>query len=210
MGGKCRPGAWLVQGSPRPCAPLNVQCPSSPATSTPHPSCIAVCDGSVIDPRQTINCNANANAAGFHQAYRGPRAELPDWVLREPEALFEHFRDLLDPPPPSPPPTRSQTRPQPPRTDPEKRRAGGRADMGRAEGRPPWTGVPPSRPRRVATPLGDGGGAGAGRRRQTRQRRYRSPRRPPTSPSLPPHPLPCTPTLRYAHAWMHRLRLRRS
>ena len=60
MGGKCRPGAWLVQGSPRPCAPLNVQCPASPATSTPHPSCIAVCDGSVIDPRQTINCNANA------------------------------------------------------------------------------------------------------------------------------------------------------
>ena len=60
MGGKCRPGAWLVQGSPRPCAPFNVQCPSSPATSTPHPSCIAVCDGSVIDPRQTINCNANA------------------------------------------------------------------------------------------------------------------------------------------------------
>ena len=63
MGGKCRPGAWLVQGSPRPCAPLNVQCPSSPATSTPHPSCIAVCDGSVIDPRQTINCNANAAKA---------------------------------------------------------------------------------------------------------------------------------------------------
>ena len=67
MGGKCRPGAWLVQGSPRPCAPLNVQCPSSPATSTPHPSCIAVCDGSVIDPRQTINCNANANAMGLQE-----------------------------------------------------------------------------------------------------------------------------------------------
>ena len=35
-GGKRRPGAWFVQGSPRPCAPLDVQCPSSPATSTLH------------------------------------------------------------------------------------------------------------------------------------------------------------------------------
>ncbi|KAI3434647.1 hypothetical protein D9Q98_002712 [Chlorella vulgaris] len=41
---------------------------------------------------------AEHDMAGFSQAYRGPRAELPDWVLREPEALFAHFQALLAPP----------------------------------------------------------------------------------------------------------------
>ena len=45
------------------------------------------------------------DAAGFAEAYRGPRAELPDWVLQEPEAVFAHFQALLDPSPPSTPPT---------------------------------------------------------------------------------------------------------
>ena len=91
MGGKCRPGAWLVQGSPRPCAPLNVQCPSSPATSTPHPSCIAVCDGSVIDPRQTINCNANnANADELQARLRTAldRAKAALAIAKEKQAEY--------------------------------------------------------------------------------------------------------------------------
>ena len=90
MGGKCRPGAWLVQGSPRPCAPLNVQCPSSPATSTPHPSCIAVCDGSVIDPRQTINCNANANAVYFY-VYSWAGMTLPAFLGQEDQTAVARY-----------------------------------------------------------------------------------------------------------------------
>ena len=47
------------------------------------------------------------DAAGFHQAYRGPRAELPEWVLREP--LMPLTRLPLPPRPPSLP-TRNQMR----------------------------------------------------------------------------------------------------
>lgn len=39
------------------------------------------------------------DSAGFAQAYRGPRAELPEWALREPDAIFDHFQALLAPPP---------------------------------------------------------------------------------------------------------------
>ena len=52
-------GGLACPGLAASVCPARVQCPSSPATSTPHPSCIAVCDGSVIDSRQTIHCNAN-------------------------------------------------------------------------------------------------------------------------------------------------------
>ena len=63
--------AGLLQTLPTP------ERPSSPATSTPHPSCIAVCDGSVIDPRQTINCNANPTKRRWQQVTMDLITQLP-------------------------------------------------------------------------------------------------------------------------------------
>lgn len=52
------------------------------------------------------------DSAGFHAAWRGPRPSLPDWVLQNPDSLFEHFQALLSPPPPSnPAPTAAQAPP---------------------------------------------------------------------------------------------------
>ena len=41
---------------------------------------------------------------GFHKAYRGPRSALPSFVLQDPDAVFEHFKGLLAPPPSPPTP----------------------------------------------------------------------------------------------------------
>ena len=38
------------------------------------------------------------DAAGFYQAYRGPRTALPGFVQEHPEAVFTHFSALLAPP----------------------------------------------------------------------------------------------------------------
>ena len=36
-------------------------------------------------------------AAGFYQAWRGPRSELPEFALQDPDSLLEHVRALLSP-----------------------------------------------------------------------------------------------------------------
>ena len=135
------------------------------------------------------------DAAGFHQAYRGPRAELPDWVLREPEALFEHFRDLLDTPPPSPPPTRTQTCPQPPRTDPQEMRAGGQGRHGKSRGSTPMDGRTPITPQASSYTT---------RRRRGRWRRATAAGTPATVPLATPfahQPVPSpSPSPVHAHA----------
>ena len=73
------------------------------------------------------------DAAGFYQAYKGPRPELPAWVPLQPWLMHAHFQALLNPPPP-PPPTDIQTLPQaPPGVDQEARRPG---QHGRRGGEP--------------------------------------------------------------------------
>ena len=44
------------------------------------------------------------DAAGFHQTYRGPQGGVPDFVLREPDAVLAHFVALLAPPTAASPP----------------------------------------------------------------------------------------------------------
>ena len=61
------------------------------------------------------------DAAGFHQTYRGPQGGVPDFVLREPDAVLAHFLALLAPPTAASPPEGSTA-------------AGGRAGAAPQEG----------------------------------------------------------------------------